>query len=631
MKPDNLTVFQLFERQQRYVVPLFQRPYVWDQEKQWEPLWETIADKAVAISEEKNPYEKVNRHFLGAVVLNSMRQRGFQVPVKSIVDGQQRLTTLQIILVVLRDYANSIGYDDLVQNFDLLTENRVGKIKNFERYKVWPTQADQQAFEVIYTAGSPDAVKLKYPLYFKAHARKPEPRPRLVDAYLYFYEALGAYLYDEDDAGNEDDKGENNKNITAKLDYLEDAFLRYMEIVTIDLDEKDNPQVIFESLNYRGEPLLPSDLIRNFVFLEATKERKDVESLYQNYWYEYDKPENKGGVGFWKQDEKQGRIKRPRLDLFVFHYLTYLRGRELPITRLYKEFQTWWFSDEKRSVEVELQKMLEFSRVFSTFYNPDKNSRLGIYLYRLRELDVSTVYPLMLLLLAERGDTLNKAVLTGIVNDIESYLVRRQVCGLTTKNYNKIFLSLFNNLRKETEITREKLQQLLLDLKGASARWPKDDEFKENWLNEPVYRSLRRKTAMILEAIDMQLTTAKQEKILIEDRLTIEHVLPQKWKEATYPLPIVPKLSKDEIIERRENLLHSFGNLTLLTKSLNSALRDGPFVNKRPEIAKQSALRMNTYFQTMDNPNRWNEDNILQRGEALFGIALKIWPYPEKS
>jgi len=626
MKPDNLTIFGLFERQQRYVVPLFQRPYVWTREKQWEAFWQDISTKAEQVLLLGEYHSDINRHFLGALVLNSERPEGFQVPIKLVVDGQQRITTMQIVMLALRDFAAYLKETNVVSDLEILTSNRISNIRKEEIFKIWPTNADQNIFTTIYQSGSLSEVKNRFPLYFPLGKKTPESRPTLVEAYIYFYEAIQDFVTPKMENTSDDER--DLTQAPQRLKAVYNAFLKMMEVVTIDLDEKDNPQVIFESLNYLGEPLLASDLIRNFVFLEANRKGELVEELYKNYWYDFDRPEKTGQAGFWKIEEQQGRLKRPRLDLFVFHYLTYLTGKELLITKLYKEFQTWWKKDPSRVVENELSKMSKYSQIFARFYHPGGNTRLDVFFSRLQSMEMSTVYPLLLYLLSDEV-SLSQDELNGMAVDLESYLVRRLVCNLTTKNYNKMFLDVLTKLRCSPVVNRQRLQQLLLEQEGDTGRWPTDDDFKLKWLNQPVYRSARSRVQMILMALNQQMITSKQEEMTVKGKLTIEHILPQKYKIDDYPFPAGTGMDETRLRLERDERLHTIGNLTLLTTALNSTISNGPFKYKKPEIAEQSALRLNTFFQNPKLGDRWNESNIRERGEALFEIALKVWPRPE--
>ena len=395
------------------------------------------------------------------------------------------------------------------------------------------------------------------------------------------------------------------------------------------MEDGDDPQVIFETLNARGVPLLPSDLLRNFVFLEATRRHEDVPKLYQNYWSAYDTGSSHDG--FWKQEQTQGRIKRPRLDLFIFHYLTAQTQREIPIKHLYQEFRAWWLN-HCTVVEDGLKDLQVASLAYHSLLQPKGQSRLDIFCNRLKVLDVGTVYPILLLLTATQADKVTTADLPGMISDLESYLVRRYVCGLTTKNYNNIFLSLLKKLGETDPINRATLRAALSALQGDSVRWPNDTDFEKAWLTVPVYRDLKsQRTSLVLEALDLQLETSKQEQLHIVSNLSVEHIMPQLWSHVAWPFyddATIIAADEDEIA-KREQLLHTFGNLTLLTQPLNSSVSNGAFAKKRPEITKQSKLQMNAYFQKFQPADPWNEETIKARGKSLFQTALEIWPAPD--
>ncbi len=633
MKPTTLSVFDVFEKERRFMVPLFQRPYVWSQETQWKPLWEDVAAKANEVFQyEADSTYPIRKHFLGAVVMSQVKTFGKQIASMELIDGQQRLTTLQILLCALRDYAKAQGHTDLLTTLDRLTKNTCQVDTVTERYKVWPTTSDREDFEKVYAAGSPDAVAAAYPFRYAKYARKPTPRPRLVDAYLYFAREISGYCESSLAGLTEDAEAESEAQTDEpeqRFDALIRAITRYLEIVTIELEDGDDPQVIFETLNARGEPLLPSDLLRNFVFLEATRRGEKVPLLYATYWSAYDAGSSHDG--FWKQEQTQGRLKRPRLDLFIFHYLTAQTKREIPIKHLYQEFRDWWLKN-RSVVEDGLKDLQAASVAYRGFLQPIGKSRLDVFCERLKVLDVGTVYPILLLLTATQASKVTTADVPGMISDLESYLVRRYVCGLTTKNYNNIFLSLLKKLGESDPINRATLRTALSGLSGDSARWPSDTEFEKAWLTAPVYRDLGpRRTALVLEALDLQLETSKQEQLHIVSDLTVEHVMPQSWSPAAWPFYDDKTIiaADDDDLLKREQLLHTFGNLTLLTQQLNSSVSNGTFAKKRPEITKQSKLQMNAHFQQFQSADPWNEDTIKARGKTLFQTALQIWPAPD--
>lgn len=613
MKPSTLTVFELFEKERRYVVPLFQRPYVWTEEKQWLPLWEDISAKADELLYLREESIEAGTHFLGAAVLSEIKTFGRQVAAREIIDGQQRLTTLQIVLTAFRDIVLANDADDsTVKILNRLTLNDCRMEEEFEQYKVWPTTADRNVFETVVNANTPEYLDEKYPLQRIPRTQRFYDRPRLVEAYQFFYTRISEYLLNTDNEGFEEDY-----SLVQRLDALIDAITKYMQIVVIELEDKDDPQIIFETLNARGEPLLPSDLIRNFVFLEATRRREDVEGLYSKFWQHFDEYED-GDASFWKQDERQGRLSRPRIDLFMFHFLVFQTGRDLLITHLFQEYRRWWNDlPDTISVENRLQIIYDYSQVYKDFFQASEEpSRLDLFVQRLNILDTSTVYPVLLFLFGDEAeiDTVERE---GILVDLESYLIRRLVCRLSSKNYNRIFLTLLRNLRRAETIDRATVRQLLLELKGDNVRWPDDAEFGRAWMVNPLYGWLSQKRVrMLLEAIDLQLETGKQEQLHIKSSLSIEHVYPQ-----------TPQIEQWPPLEQ-ELLVQTMGNLTLLTQKLNSSISNGPFSRKRPEIARQSRLRLNAYFQDYDDDSIWSATDIVQRGAELYKIASSVWAYP---
>jgi len=627
MKADPARIYDLFQLHRRYVVPLFQRPYVWTLDRQWGPLWTDISAKADEYqSFEDRESKEPTKHFLGAIVLNPLPTSGFQVAARLIIDGQQRLTTMQIILTALRDYAAKVDHSPLVRDLAKYILNDCRMENGFEKYKVWPTNADQELFTDVLDSGSIEEVEKRYPEVRRPRRWYPEPRPSLVAAYLFFYRSIDTYANTGADPQATED--ERRTRVCRRLDAIDRTFSSYLEIVTIELDEHDNPQVIFETLNFRAEPLLPSDLIRNFVFLEATNQRKPVEDLHRKYWADFDKRDEKGNPSFWKQAEKTGRFYRLRMDLYIFQYLTLKTGREVTMGRLYQEFIDWW-RDTKPDVESELQELNAYGRTFFRFYNPDVSTRIGVFAGRLRTMEVGTIYPLLLYLFHTRKSDFSPTDLESIAVDLESFLVRRMVCGLPTKNYNNLFLSWLATLKRTSEIDRQAVRNLLLQSDAETSRWPDDEELEKNWLTRDVYRGLGHRAKLVLEAIDLQLVTPKQEQVQVTGPLTLEHLMPQSWKEADYPLPTaLDDATREALAERRQMLMHTFGNLTLLTQALNSAISNGPFDAKLAEIRRYGLLRLNSEFLNPIAEGHWTEEDIHARGEALLTIAKQIWAYP---
>jgi hypothetical protein len=189
MDANKSSLLAIFEKKMRIKVPLFQRQYIWDEERQWQPLWEDIERK---FADTLSMRTDAPVHFLGAMVLDQKATPTTHVERRQVIDGQQRLITLQIFLAGFRDFCREQECAELAKECENFILNRgMMADPDIDRFKVWPTQLDRSQFVDVITAGSRDALLAKYPLHYKKYARKPDPRPRMVDAYLFYYEQAG--------------------------------------------------------------------------------------------------------------------------------------------------------------------------------------------------------------------------------------------------------------------------------------------------------------------------------------------------------------------------------------------------------------------------------------------------------
>lgn len=601
MKPYARSIFDLFDGKRRYVIPMFQRHYVWNRGKKWEPLWEDIS----RVSDRRLENRVSPPHFLGALVLDQIRTYGNQVPAHLIIDGQQRLITFQLILAALREVAKDVGASDFADEVHRYLENTgIMEKRDEERFKVWPSKVDQDIFKSIVDSRLSDEIE---PFNKKDNSL-------VIQAYQYFHEAVNDYV--------------NMGEPKSRVEHLYQVLHHDLEVVSIELDQDDDPQVIFETLNARGEPLLPSDLLRNFLFWRAGKKNEEKDMLYEKYWLPFDQK-------FWKQEERLGRLKRPRIDIFMQHFLQCQEGQEINIGRLYHEYKTWIKErDPFETVEAELKSLTNYAEIFRQLIEAKPEALpYGMFFWRLKQIDVGTIYPLMLYIL--NHPYRNEQDVSGMLSDLESYLFRRLICGLTPKNYNRIFLQLIRDLIKDG-FSRQNLQESLLHLSGDASRWPDDNALSEAWMTRNVYLEMKpaQRMMVVLKAIEDAMRQEKSEKILIQSPLTIEHIMPQSWNK-TWPLPdgsyVKERLSRivDGIhspeADERDSFIHTFGNLTLLTQPLNSAISNGRWEQKQPEIEKQSALALNRELKEYQN---WGVQEIKDRGRRLLTEAIKIWPHP---
>lgn len=608
---------RIFDSTVSYQIPLFQRPYVWTEDKNWCHLWEDIVD----VADRYLANENCRSHFLGAVVLERDNNATGSIETRQVIDGQQRFTTLQIMMIAIRDLCEKHSNTKLYDRFDGLVSNKRSKVDlDQEAYKIWPTNSDRPAFEVVHQLSHYDVEQL-------AQLDDKIKNSQIFKAYQYFTKVLEAWFVERD-------------NVENCLDALWQVVREYLQIVVIDLHSQDEAQVIFETLNARGTQLLPADLIKNFLFRKVVGSDKEVEHLYTEYWLAFDSD-------FWREEVSQGRTKRPRIDWFLQNYLSLMLQDDIKVSHLFDSFKAYvndtednydkfnnqFFKHPKNTTE-HLIALKQFAKLYQTITQP-KDERVALFLYRLEAVDTATVYPLLLLATTLWQSQPNE--LHNFLSILESYLVRRMVCGMTSKNYNRYFTDVIKDIyrtKKESDIpiNAKDVHTILSKSDSDSSRMPDDIELKSQLLQRPMYgRIAQYKLRMVLEAIDGASHHSKAEFMPIQKNLTIEHILPEKW-EKHWPLEKEGK-SAEDILEqesRRNTLKNTIGNLTLVTNSLNPAISNGSWQTKRPEILKYSKSNLNRYFQpeTEDNLSVWNEDKILERADILADLFIQVWRAP---
>ena len=608
---------RIFDSTVSYQIPLFQRPYVWTEDKNWCHLWEDIVD----VADRYLANENCRSHFLGAVVLERDNNATGSIETRQVIDGQQRFTTLQIMMIAIRDLCEKHRNTKLYDRFDGLVSNKRSKVDlDQEAYKIWPTNSDRPAFEVVHQLSHYDVEQL-------AQLDDKIKNSQIFKAYQYFTKVLEAWFVERD-------------NVEDCLDALWQVVREYLQIVVIDLHSQDEAQVIFETLNARGTQLLPADLIKNFLFRKVVGSDKEVEHLYTEYWLAFDSD-------FWREEVSQGRTKRPRIDWFLQNYLSLMLQDDIKVSHLFDSFKAYvndtednydkfnnqFFKHPKNTTE-HLIALKQFAKLYQTITQP-KDERIALFLYRLQAVDTATVYPLLLLATTLWQSQPNE--LHNFLSILESYLVRRMVCGMTSKNYNRYFTDVIKDIyrtKKESDIpiNAKDVHTILSKSDSDSSRMPDDIELKSQLLQRPMYgRIAQYKLRMVLEAIDGASHHSKAEFMPIQKNLTIEHILPEKW-EKHWPLEKEGK-SAEDILEqesRRNTLKNTIGNLTLVTNSLNPAISNGSWQAKRPEILKYSKSNLNRYFQpeTEDNLSVWNEERILERADILADLFIQVWRAP---
>lgn len=611
MKADTVQLVHIFGTDRRHVVPIFQRPYVWGPEDNWAPLWDDVKAAAEEVEAEQaggtTDVDRVARtHFLGAIVLERLPVAPGRIVAMNVIDGQQRLTTLQVLLASCRAAARAIAAANAEQLIKMLlnnTEQLIHAEHPEERYKVWPSIPDRDAFREV------QAVKIP--------ASTPGEH-RLMEARRYFDGELHSWL---GEAGNP----------VARADALVIAIRERLGLVEIQLEEQDDAQIIFETLNDRGTGLQAADLVKNTLFRLAEQQGEDVTALYREHWQPLE-------AGRWREKVTTGRIQRARIDLLLSYWLSIHTGSEVPVERLFTDFRLWLKRTTLTAAEV-LADLAHHGRAMQRMENLQATTATGRLLQVLDLLTTSTPIPVLLHLHARDGISEEQRSLASAA--IESYLIRRMVCGLTTKDYNRLFLSVLQNIRVAEDATAgEQLAKQLANQSAPSRYWPDDTEFIAGVLQPNIYRLLRGpRLRVLLGGIETALRRGKSEQQFMPaqvEKLSIEHLIPQKWSQY-YPLPTDRPAETAE--ERRETSLHRIGNLTLTTGKLNSSISNGSWPTKRKELNKHAVLLLTSGSVLQAPPgapadlslawaDTWDEDRIELRTLYLAKIACEAWPPP---
>ena len=618
----------LFDPNVLYQVPLFQRPYVWDEKENWSYLWEDIQ----SLLDKRLRTGKAHPHFLGAIVLEQVPHPAGSIETRLVIDGQQRFTTLQLFLMAARNLCAENKATKFAARFAGLVENDEDRIENeAEKYKLLPTNADRAAFQLVHESAS--NALLDQALKTRVELRD----SKIIGAYQYFSARLTEWV-----AGKLDDEADAEllaeKTLEDRLDSVWQVVKNGLQLVVINLTSGDETQVIFETLNATGTALLPADLIKNYLFRQAAKAdgatEKDVEKLYSKHWERFDTP-------FWREPVKQGRIYRPRIDLFINHYLSMVTQDEVKSSHLFNAYKA--FVEEGRvdpdttnsvptTAAEHIAQLAHLGDVFLAFFDPKDHDTLALFLRRLEAVDTATVYPFLLYAYAKLmpGDREEFDKILGV---LESFLMRRLITNYTPKNYNRLFVDMIKAVEKGGGVSAETVATHLARGTGESTKFPSDAELLSAVFEQPLYgRLAQKKVRSVLEALDAFAMSSKSEAVAMPTKLTIEHVMPQTWL-THWPLPEearVDPLTEQKAMARRGVLLNTLGNLTLITGKFNSSLQNAAWKSKRPELLKYSKMNLTRYFHG-EEAEAWDEDAIRVRTEQLFAQLLRIWPASEKA
>ncbi len=541
----------------QFVIPVYQRNYDWST-LQCKQLFNDII--------EVGTNKEMDAHFIGSIVYvcNDVFTSE-SVTELTVIDGQQRLTTLTLIYLVLYRIAKELNNEKLKEK---ISETYL--INKFasedEKLKLRPTENNDKA--------------LKHLLKDDANEEFPD-NSKLVDNFNYFKKRITDKNYQDVQEG------------LAKLMFVE-----------ISLEEKDDPQRIFESLNSTGLELSQADLIRNYILIGLGRE--DQNKIYQNYWEVIEK---------FAKDENSSRVSD-----YIRDYLT-LKNKRIPNKgKVYLEFKANYRTASTAPIselENNLEEIKRLVKHYNKLINPENefDKEIGLHLNYINRLEINVAFPFLMQVYDDfDSKIIDKSTFLKVLELVQSFAWRRFIVGLPTNALNQIFMSLYDKVNRENYL--RSIQESLLKKSGIR-RFPKDGEVKDALKVKDVYNIKSKSRVYFLERLE---NFENREVVPIEDNpdITIEHIFPQnpatKWK---------IDLDNDEY-KSMENYLHVIGNLTL--SGSNRELGNKSFMEKR-DLYSKSRLWMNKYLATL---NRWGIEEIESRIDLVSSRFLKIWGYPHE-
>ena len=558
MKATEAKFLDFLKKSPQFVIPIYQRTYSWT-ERECRHLWDDIV--------RTGSNDAISAHFVGSIVYieKGLYQVSSQSPLL-VIDGQQRLTTVTLILEAL---ARQLGDSEPVDGFS------AKKLRSY--YLLNPLEEGERGFKLLLTQTD----KASLLALVQQKVQPTDQSLRVTENFAFFEEQV--------------------KNLGADLPALCHGLARLV-VVDIALSrDQDNPQLIFESMNSTGRDLSQADLIRNFILMGL--EPAHQTRLYEEHWRPME-------VGFGQEGYGS------HFDSFMRHYLT-LKTGEIPNVRaVYEAFKSHARTPDIAAAGVDA--LVADIHAFAGYYcamalGIEADKKLAEAFRDLRELKVDVAYPFLLELYDDFANgRLESTDFEAAVRLVEAYVFRRAVCAIPTNSLNKTFATFGRALQKGRYL--ESVQAHLLTL-PSYRRFPGDEEFKREFVVRDLYNFPRR--SYWLRRLE---NDGRKERVPV-DEYTIEHILPQnenlsaKWRDELGP----------EWQRVQETWLHTLGNLTLT--GYNAAYSDRPFLEKRDMKGgfRESPLRLNEGLSSLD---KWYEAAIKNRAERLAAVAAGVWAAP---
>lgn len=577
MKAESLKIYKVFSTggDIHYVLPHFQRQYSWEKIE-----WDVMLNDLWAICEECKDDEIEPEHFLGSLVVINEGTVNNVIPAFNLVDGQQRLTTISLLLYALYS---------IIKETDIGTAKKIYKIlvnadeEGDIHFKLLPTNkyGDRKSYQAI-ILGNISTLQ--------------NSESNIPKAYEYLHKALLHKI--------------NSKEINADLIFkvLSNCF----QVVFIELNKDESPYKIFESLNAKGRKLSQADLVRNYIAMRLPPQKQ--EKIFSDYWEQIET--------LLQEKRTVGRSRIGELTAFLRHYLA-MRSRVLcSEEHIYARFRDR-FENEFSNINnfiSELENLSQFAIYYDRLLRPEQeiSKDIRIALKRLNTLDISTAYPFLLAAYHDFNTRkLTQEEFCQLLGILENYMVRRYIANSQTSYLNKMFPNLWKEIADQKEHEQVDFCQAAAQI-IVNKNYPSDEEIYLSIQKTKLYNQYHQeKLVFVLETINRHLSKNTGGYTELDDKPSIEHILPQT------PNEVWKKELGDNLEIIYHNYLHTLGNLTFVTAEWNSSLSNESFSYKKDKLCNH-ALKLNSdYFS--QSISQWDEQAILTRAKFVADNFLQVW------
>jgi uncharacterized protein with ParB-like and HNH nuclease domain/predicted transport protein len=558
MEATQAQLLTLLDGKKQFTIPIYQRTYSW-QLKQCQQLFDDI----LRVGKDENQIS----HFIGSIVYFKPNTSPVtSVPELLVIDGQQRLTTVSLLLLALTKH--------LEQNSNIVIEDETWE-EIQETYLINKHRKDDTKYKLLLTKND----KPSYISLIEDIEQGDKISKRIFENYNFF-----------------------TTRITK--DNINELYRGIKKLIIVDVileKDKDNPQLIFESLNSTGLDLSQADLIRNYILMGQPQDKQI--SLYEKYWYPM---------------EQSFGDNISYLPWYIRDYLTMMQSSIPKIDLVYETYKQFLHSNNSpTSIEKAVKSLFRYSKYYvRVTLKKEKDPDILQRFKEITKLRIDTSYPFLLAVYGDYEDeVISKDDLLKILDLIKSYVFRRAICGIPTNSLNKTFATLYKRIKRETYLESIEASFILMD---SYRRFPDDIEFVKELCIKDVYNFRSRN--YLLESIENK----DRKELVNAENYTIEHILPQNSKTPSY----WQKELGEDWEKIKEKYLHTIGNLTLT--GYNSELSDKSFTEKKniPGGFNTSPLYLN---ESVREAPFWNEGEIIKRASILSKKASEIWTYPQLS